>query len=221
MSDDWIKDPEAWNKVRLGPVTLPGVSQVTMSRGREIDFKKAPGKDGGTSTDKGANAAKIKIRVTMNARQWREEWLKVIPQLEPAQGKPSGPFGIVHPEPNSRGIGTVEINDIASAPPTAKGGIVYDIDCQQWFPRAKDTKKKDPAAAYMPKLFTNKGTDEKYRKSLVLPSEGEALDAALGPGSTIGPRADGAIFEDPETGTLSGPADPFFYDDTPPPPDFE
>ncbi len=204
MSDDWITDPDAWNTVRLGNVTLPGICVVTMSRGREIDFKKAPGKDGGESTDKGANAAKVKIRVTMNARQWREEWLQVIQQIEPTQGKPSGPFGIVHPEPNSRGINTIEIADIASAPPTARGGIVYDIDCQQWFPRPKDTKKKAPSPASAPSrssgLFTNSGTDERFNESRLRPSGAEALDLALGPPERTGTTT----VVDPETGTVRG-----------------
>lgn len=205
MSDDWISNPDAWNTVQLGSITLPGVCQVTMSRGRDIDFQKAPGKDGGTSTDKGANAARVKIRVTMNATQWLV-WKSIVGQLEPAQGKPSGPFGIVHPEPNSRGINTIEIKDIASAPPTARGGIVYDIDCQQWFPRPKDTKKKDPTPAKLPKLFTNQGTDERFNESRVLPSGLEALELALGPQVREGVT----VVEDPVTGEVLSEQGSFF-----------
>lgn len=195
----WIDDPQAWNTVRLGAITLPGICQVTMSRGREIDFKKAPGKDGGESTDKGANAAKVKIRVTMTARQWRDQWLQILPTIEPAQGKPVGPLTIVHPEPNSRGINTIEIKDISSAPPTAKGGIVYDLDCQQWFPRPKDTKGKAPKGPFVPKLFTKEGTDRNFDETRLLPSGAEALDLALG--NSNGRRGI-TVVEDPVTGEV-------------------
>jgi hypothetical protein len=96
VSENWIVDPTSWNKVQLGNILLPGIAIVTTSRGREIDFKKAPSKDGGTSTDKGANAAKVKIRLTMKASQWAE-WQACLPYIEPRDGKPTGPLSIVHP----------------------------------------------------------------------------------------------------------------------------
>lgn len=198
--EDWIQNPDAWNTVRLGNWFLPGICLVTASRGRDIDFKKAPGKDGGTSTDKGTTAGKVKIRVTMNARQWREQWLVILPHIEPAQGKPVGPLGIVHPEPNSRGIMVVEVKDISSAPPTARGGVTYDIDCQQWFPRPKDTKGKKAAYGSLPKLYTKEGTGLNYDEQLLLPSGTDALKEYLGPISRVGTTE---LF-DPETGEPKG-----------------
>lgn len=204
---NWIDDPESWNRVRLGSFDLPGIAQVTMSRGREIDFKKAPGKDGGTSTDKGANEGKIKIRLTMNARQWSEKWLPILPHLEPAQGKPSGPHGIAHPEPNSRGINVVEISDIASAPPTARGGYVLDIECQQWFPRPKDTKASSPRFASLPSLslFTTSGTDRNVDATRLLPSGGDVLDQVFGGQQRTGVT----VVENPVTGEIRGVSDEF------------
>lgn len=205
---DWIQDPEAWNTVRLGDHTLPGIAEVTMGKKRKVDFKYADGKDGGTSTDKGSEPARLKIRLTMNARQWREEWVPLLPYLEPSEGKPRGPFGIVHPEPNSRKIEAVEILAINADPPKAKSGYRADLDVQQWFPRPKDTKAKKVKYADLPisKLFTNEGTDNIFNEPLLRPAGPEALELAFGPQTRQGVT----VVEDPVTGKVRGEDGDFY-----------
>ncbi len=149
----WIENPEAWNTVVLGPATLPGICTETSRKGREVDFKKAPGFDGGTDTDRGSTPAEVTIEVQLTARDW-PVWQVVLPQIDPNRaGAASSPLEIVHPEPNARGIRAVRVLDIVGNPPTARGGKGYTITCREWFPAAKPAKPqaKKSAAAFDPR----------------------------------------------------------------------
>lgn len=137
---NWIESPELWNTVILGPAILPGVCVVTSEKGRDVDFKKSPGQDGGTDTDKGSTAGEVTIVCTFAARQW-EEWVAILPHIDPNRpGATTSPLDIRHPEPNSRGIRSVRVLSISGNAPTARGGKSYTIKCREWFPAPKPVK---------------------------------------------------------------------------------
>lgn len=74
----------AWEKVGFGPEqnppTLPGIATVTVTRARKIDDRSGPGRNGARLIDRGAEAAKVRIRL----RVWTDEQLDQLADRMPS-----------------------------------------------------------------------------------------------------------------------------------------
>jgi hypothetical protein len=139
---DWIDDPKAWNGVTLGETTLPGIWVVSVEKSRDVDFKKSPGNDGGTDTDKGQNPATVRLTGRVLRKDW-PLWQQALPQIEPNRpGAFAAPLEIRNAEANSRGVTAVRVLKISSESPTARGAKTYTIECREWFAAPKKSKSK-------------------------------------------------------------------------------
>jgi len=133
-----------WNTAILGDVILPGIVTVEdLEVGIDIDTKKARGAECPTSTDNGLRPSKFKLRVWLNERTW-PEWQTVAPSIQPRRpGRERQPLQIIHPLINHLGITEVRISGIRADQPTARGGLVFKIHCEEWFDKPKPVAKND------------------------------------------------------------------------------
>jgi hypothetical protein len=139
----WIDDPDAWDRVQIGDIFLPGICTVLgLETGIDVDIKKTKGKDGATSEDNGIDPAEFDIEVHLvDADDWRA-WLLVFPKINPRRpGAARQPQEIMHPEPNSLGISQITITKVRAAPPSPRGGKKYVIHVQEFFPAPKPANK--------------------------------------------------------------------------------
>lgn len=152
----WLDDPSAWNNPILGDITLPGICVVTAEKGRDVDRKKAKGQDGYTIHDNGMGPGSVTIVMTLPNRAAWLAWQKIRPTIDPNRaGKIRAPLGIQHPQAADRGIDNVYVKNVKCSPPTARGGMVVTIECEEWFPAPKKTK-----AASKAKPAQKRSTDE-------------------------------------------------------------
>jgi hypothetical protein len=150
-------DAAAWNTCDLGRVRIPGIVTVSAEKGRDVDFKKAKGQDGGTTQDNGATQGKVTIDVILPRESHWDEWQRILPAIDPVKvGGVKKPLEISHPEPNSRGIRSVYVTMIRGMPPTARGGKRFQIECLEWFPAPKTTKGAKKGA--IPESFLNRAS---------------------------------------------------------------
>ena len=168
----------AWNTVILGAVFLPGVCTVTCTTGRDIDVKKEKGKDGAYLTDQGNDPADVKIVVVLPTKADWKIWLQVLPEIHPRRaGGARSPLEILHPEPNTLGIRNITIKSIKGAPPTARGGKTYEIECMEWFPEPKKPKGTGRAKPAKRKPVWQRPITERTQEELwTAPSGVDALD---------------------------------------------
>jgi hypothetical protein len=155
----WAESLEAakrWNNPVLGNVHLPGIWTVTVEKGRDVEFNKAKGKDGGNTKDNGAAQGKVTIEGVIPNRQIWEEWLAIEKDLDPNKpGALKKPLEISHPATERRGIRAVYVVAIKESPPTARGGLRITIECHEWFPAPKPTKAAktpEPASLTHPRF---------------------------------------------------------------------
>lgn len=142
----WVDDQGAadWNTAILGDTIVPGlVSVEDLEVGVDVDTKKSKGKDCPTSTDNGLRPSKWKLRVWLNRSMWRDFQLAA-PSFQPRRpGRERQPLQIIRPEINFLGITQCRVAGIKLDSPTAKGGMVIKIMCEEWFDKPVETKKKE------------------------------------------------------------------------------
>lgn len=138
---DWL-DSQAWNLCKLGDVVLPGISTVRVVKKRKLDKKRSRGRDGIKLKDNGCEATVEIELVIFNEALWTE-YQRIYPHFDPQRaGGERAPLQIFHPEPNSKGIDVVYIEEINGEPPEPGGKKIEVIRCSQWFPELKETKSK-------------------------------------------------------------------------------
>lgn len=136
----------AWEFCWLGDDLLPGVVEVTSDKGRDIHKAKPKGTDGCYLEDEGYEGGKVTIRLTMTTEEQWQAYQRILPKIDPEQlGGLKRPVSILHPEPNAKGIKTVYVVRINGGAPSSKSGKVEVLECEQFFPVVKKTKKsKNP-----------------------------------------------------------------------------
>jgi hypothetical protein len=137
----WDSDPDSWDRVILGGLTLPGLCKVEgLKSPARWDIKEAPGTDGATETYKGYTPASLTIRVTI----WTEEqWMTIQPMIEALRPRPGKqtpkPFDIVHPATAARGIRSVIVMDVEGPEDSSDvaGAKEFVIPCREYFAQPK------------------------------------------------------------------------------------
>lgn len=135
-----------WDKVSLGPYTLPGLVKVTVIRERKLDKKKPPGTHGATITDQGYNPAEVEIKQLI----WKpSHWTKmqdIWATIEPAPSKvDASPLDIIHPAAAIRGVKSVYVERI-DGPEDGEitGTKLFTYKCTEWFPKPVTGATKTP-----------------------------------------------------------------------------
>lgn len=139
----WYSDPDSYDRVILGGITLPGVCSVEgLKVASRWDIKEAPGTDGATNTYKGYTPAALTVRV----RLWTEEhwslWQTALAKLRPRPGKATPTaFDITHPATAAWGIRSVIITEIEGPTPGDPLGVMdFTLACREYFaPPKKNT----------------------------------------------------------------------------------
>jgi len=114
--DWWGDDPDAWDRVLLDDVALPGICEVDAAEvERKVDSTSPTGSDGGTVRDKGYGLAKFKVKVRIWTREQFQFWVRLGPLLDPRRrGRERQPTRIEHPELLLIGITQAYITGVTS-----------------------------------------------------------------------------------------------------------
>lgn len=77
-----------WDTLVLAGEVIPGKAEVQITRKRATDSRKAPGSEGGTTTDHGNELAEVSVTLTL----WTEDQIRALEKvyhlLEPTPAKP-------------------------------------------------------------------------------------------------------------------------------------
>lgn len=164
----WVDDnPDAWDTLTIGGVTLPGLCKVTCSKGRKIDVKDGPGTDGSYNTDQGYQGAKISIDWKIwTADQWHAR-RKGLALVDPAPTKSDAKaLTVGHPIFSDRNIQAIQITNVAG-PDDEDGARVYKITAIEFRPPAKKAATSTPTSATGP--GAKSGVNERLKKGDGLP----------------------------------------------------
>lgn len=165
MADFEIPPPWAasddWDTLSLGPHRLPGIVQIDIALGDEMDVKKPQGGNGATITRKGENPSKGTIKVLIqNDDQWAE-WVALVPIIWPRKNprRTATPYQVDHPKFALYSIDAINISDIKDA--AQKTGDSYTITLE-W------TEHRPPQAGA--KSAVNTKTVPEFSNSLIPPT---------------------------------------------------
>ena len=129
-----------WDLCILGGEVLPGIAIVETDVQRKIDIKPIKGQDGGSLTDEGYKNAPVTITLQI-WKEWQwNEWQRIQQNFHPrTKGGARDPLEIVHPEPNSKGVSQVYVQQL---PPIriSKGVGTITLKCIEWFAKPKPKK---------------------------------------------------------------------------------
>ena len=138
-------DPEAWDKIVLGGQTWPGFWKVnTSGEARDVQKKKAQGKDGYRLHNKGMTGLDMTLHGTFHEREYGQV-VNLIPSITPR--RPGGlktPITISHPVPAMLRVDKIYIVRVKPVQPgTGRDFFTLEIKAIEWFPEPKDVKTKD------------------------------------------------------------------------------
>jgi len=138
----------AWDHAVVGGELLPGLCVVKTTVKRDIQLKKAKGKGGQTSEDQGNLAATGEIRMRIWTRAQWNEWLRILPTIQPRRPEgPKDPLEIIHPEPNSKSVSQITVDEIPPYEgPDEKGILTVVMKFKEWTPAPKPVKAGSGAA---------------------------------------------------------------------------
>lgn len=146
----WDDDPDAWDTLTIGGVTVPGICNVSVNKRRDLDVKKANGSDGVTTTDTGYGGAKVKITWKLwTADQWRDR-RRVLRLIDPAPGKlkdSAVAWTVGHPVFADRGISAIQIDSIDGPEGEGDGSRTYTINAVEFRPPPKKIATGTPTSA--------------------------------------------------------------------------
>jgi hypothetical protein len=119
----WSDEPEVWDTCVLGHITLPGVSDLRITRKQTISREKGSGTSGETLKFQGPKAADVIIRNRIHTPEQLAELSECLPELEPVGSKKDGVvWDLGHPKATIRGVKTVVVELISGPDPVGNGG---------------------------------------------------------------------------------------------------
>ena len=133
----WDTDPDVWDTLTLGAVTLPGVSSISITRELKIDEKDAKGKNAAKLTIQGVKNASGTIKNTVSTVEELTALQAALAVLEPKAGKGAPvPFDIVHPTATLRGLTSILVVKVVG-PELQSGLMTTTIEWRQFDVPAK------------------------------------------------------------------------------------
>lgn len=133
----WEDSPEEWNRLELGGNVMPGVWDIDFPSTRNMDVKKAKGKDGARFKDEGYDPARIELTGRLVRRADFAKLVEIVDQINPKKGGKRNAYGIDHPKARFLGITLVYIVELR-APKVDRGILTMTI-------RALEYVDKPPA----------------------------------------------------------------------------
>lgn len=131
-----------WDELFLGGVNWPGVWEVTVTKGRDIDKVKQKGKDGRTLTDNGYEGAELEAVGRIFRQSDFDDLQDILPRFDPkVPGATRTPHDIYHPAAALLGVDAVYIEKIRVTPPKA-GVLTVTLTISEYFPETKNTNNK-------------------------------------------------------------------------------
>lgn len=144
----WDDASAPWDKLLLGPHTMPGVWEITSGEcARQVDHKKTKDKDGARIKDLGLLPPRFSARGRMVTQKDWDALQNLMPDINPRKkGGPKFPLTIFHPAIALLGVNTIYVERIR--PPELKDGVLeIQIDMIEFVSEPKATKiVKKPAA---------------------------------------------------------------------------
>lgn len=139
----WLDSTDdAWDTLRLGGFTFPGIVEVDGDVSRDIEQKKAKGQDNPTITDNGYNAAKVKIVLRIYSQTQWTELQSLVPEIHPRRkGGIRNPVELIHPAPNLLGVSSVYVTAIGFPKIDSDKQLVMTIEAIEWIPAPPPVKK--------------------------------------------------------------------------------
>lgn len=130
------ESPDAWDTCRLGPKRLPGLIDVDVDVGDDIEKKKPKGGKRASTTYQGPLPGTVKITCTLEdwlpAVRAQEDFATAKELLEWLREQRGKPHEIAHPMTDLFGIGEVTIDKIKG---TKKGRtVVITFEATEFFP---------------------------------------------------------------------------------------
>lgn len=165
MTAHWDTDSEAWDTVILGGFRLPGVARLTIERGRKLDKKSAPGRNGATITDGGGEGAAVSIELQMTTPEEWDAWVAALRVLDPTKTSPQA-WALVHPEAEAMQVTSVMIEKVSGGPPD-NGVKTIKLACAEWFPKPRGKgkgKTTTPAKSFKPPTVVDMAKDKEIKE---------------------------------------------------------
>jgi hypothetical protein len=144
----WDDDPEAWDTLILGKVTMPGVWEVEDGDvKRMLEIKKAPGRDGATVKDQGYENGTFRIMGQIcGAEMFAQLQAALVTLKATTKGKVRPPVEIRHPQLLLLGITQVNIVKIDVL--RRDNGIgTQTITVLEYIPKPKNAGTKKPSSS--------------------------------------------------------------------------
>lgn len=136
----WDDEPDAWDRLALGNIVMPGVWDIDFACERRIDAKKAKGKNGGKFTDLGLENAVIELNGKIATRAHLRDLQAIIETIHPRnRGKELKTYQLRHPKATFLGIGLVYITKV-NAPRLENGIFSITINAIEYVAVPKTVK---------------------------------------------------------------------------------
>lgn len=145
-----------WMLLQVGEVVVPGLTYVEGNLTRDVQVKKAKGKDGATITDNGYQPASFStVTQIWSDSQWDEYQRTVVPLLDPRKkGKERTAHRLSHPSLTVAGVREAYLVE-TQVPRPGEDGILYLT--HKWLEYIPKPKPKGPIGRARRKGI---GTDE-------------------------------------------------------------
>ncbi len=136
-----IDGADAWDFPIIGGEVMPGICVVKTNVKRDVKLKKSKAKSGESLEDQGNKAATGTITMQLASRPQWDEWQRILPVIQPRRADGiKDPLEIVHPEPNSKNVTQIFIDEIPGYSPPAKGILTVTMRFKEFVPKPKKVR---------------------------------------------------------------------------------
>lgn len=147
----WGDDPDAWGSLVLDETLVLGLAVVDVSLGRKIESKSAAGSDGATVRDKGYEAARLTITLSLWEREHFVSLQGLLVRINPRSRLTARvPLSISHPACALLGVTAVYVERVGGLKPSGEAGMwSMEIHCVEFAPPtpARRNVTRVPAAS--------------------------------------------------------------------------
>jgi hypothetical protein len=113
----WLDEPELWDEISIAQHALSCLADVKGKKGRKVETKTSPGKDGASTTHLGYEPGTAEVKLTMWLPEHLVEWEALLPTLLPHKGEPGAPVAVIHPQLAMLGMRSLTLMSIEGPVP--------------------------------------------------------------------------------------------------------
>jgi len=153
----WDDDPTDWDRLVLGGNLMPGVWDIDFPSTRNMDVKKAKGKDGARFKDEGYDPARIELIGKLTSRDHFKELARILSDIHPKKkGAARAVLGIDHPKARLLGIVSVYVIELRS-PKLERGLMTMTIRALEYVDKPATVKPRKPGTATLESELRDQG----------------------------------------------------------------